>query len=64
MYFQWFSNYSFTQPSFTPEFEGGWFSSWGAPVFYDQASTYPQELARCPSLALLRLIVSIVCRRA
>ncbi len=25
-YYQWFSNYSFTQPSFLPEFEGGWFS--------------------------------------
>ena len=35
-YYDWFSNYSFTQPSFLPEFEGGWFSPWGAPVFYDQ----------------------------
>ncbi|KAL1878815.1 hypothetical protein VTK73DRAFT_7468 [Phialemonium thermophilum] len=34
-YYQWFSNYSFTQPSFLPEFEGGWFSAWGSPTFYD-----------------------------
>ena len=35
-YHQWFANYSFTQPSFLPEFEGGWFSGWGSPTFYDQ----------------------------
>lgn len=35
-YYQWFQNYSFTQPSYVPEFEGGWFSAWGADVFYDQ----------------------------
>ncbi len=34
-YFQWFANYSFTQPSFLPEFEAGWFSGWGS-SFYDQ----------------------------
>jgi hypothetical protein len=34
-YYQWFSNYSFTQPSFLPEFEGGWFSAWGGGSFYD-----------------------------
>ncbi|KAL9090306.1 MAG: hypothetical protein Q9165_005339 [Trypethelium subeluteriae] len=34
-YFQWFSNYSFTQPSFLPEFEGGYFTPWGG-SFYDQ----------------------------
>lgn len=28
-YFQWFSNYSYTQPSFVPEFQGGKFSPWG-----------------------------------
>lgn len=33
-YYQWFQNYSFTQPEFLPEFEGGWFSGWGG-VFYD-----------------------------
>lgn len=38
-YHQWFANYSFTQPSFLPEFEGGWFSGWGAAAFYDQVST-------------------------
>src|SRR3569833_3232885 len=35
-YHQWFSNYSFTQPSFLPEFEAGWFSGWGSDTFYDQ----------------------------
>lgn len=33
-YFQWFSNYSFTQPSYFPEFEGGYFTPWGG-SFYD-----------------------------
>jgi len=36
-YFQWFSKYSFTQPSYLAEFEGGWFSSWGG-NFYDDVS--------------------------
>ena len=34
-YFHWFSEYSFTQPSYLPEFEGGWFSNWGSKTFYD-----------------------------
>ena len=34
-YYQWFSNYSYTQPSYVPEFEGGWFSPWGG-TFYDE----------------------------
>ncbi|KAJ5309162.1 hypothetical protein N7508_004541 [Penicillium antarcticum] len=34
-YAQWFSNYSYTQPSYLPEFEGGWFSAWGSGSFYD-----------------------------
>lgn len=25
-YYQWFQNYSFTQPEYLAEFEGGWFS--------------------------------------
>jgi beta-galactosidase len=33
-YYQWFQNYSFTQPSYMPEFEGGWFQPWGG-SFYD-----------------------------
>jgi len=36
-YFQWFSNYSFTQPNFFPEFEGGYFTPWGG-SFYDDCS--------------------------
>lgn len=38
-YFQWFQNYSFTQPSYLAEFEGGWFSNWGSQTFYDQVRT-------------------------
>lgn len=26
LYYQWFQNYSFTQPEYLAEFEGGWFS--------------------------------------
>lgn len=35
-YFGWFSNYSYSQPSYLAEFEGGWFSGWGSTNFYDQ----------------------------
>ncbi|CAI0652527.1 unnamed protein product, partial [Colletotrichum noveboracense] len=38
-YFQWFQNYSFTQPSYLAEFEGGWFSNWGSQTFYDQCAS-------------------------
>ncbi|KAG8156667.1 hypothetical protein KVR01_013458 [Diaporthe batatas] len=34
-YYQWFQNYSFTQPEYMPEFQGGWFSAWGSGSFYD-----------------------------
>ncbi|KAJ5085667.1 hypothetical protein N7532_010438 [Penicillium argentinense] len=34
-YYQWFQNYSYTQPEYLPEFEGGWFQPWGG-YFYDQ----------------------------
>jgi beta-galactosidase len=33
-YYQWFQNYSYTQPEYLPEFEGGYFTTWGG-VFYD-----------------------------
>ncbi|KAJ5818332.1 Glycoside hydrolase family 35 [Penicillium riverlandense] len=36
-YYQWFQNYSYTQPGFLPEFEGGWFQPWGG-YFYDQCA--------------------------
>ncbi|RDL39323.1 uncharacterized protein BP5553_03663 [Venustampulla echinocandica] len=36
-YFQWFSNYSFTQPSYVPEFEAGYFTPWGS-SFYDDCT--------------------------
>jgi hypothetical protein len=38
-YYQWFQNYSSSQPEFVPEFEGGWFSAWGAASFYDDCAT-------------------------
>ena len=37
-YYQWFQNYSFTQPEFVPEFEGGYFTPWGG-SFYDSCTT-------------------------
>ncbi|TVY89550.1 putative beta-galactosidase C [Lachnellula willkommii] len=36
-YYQWFSNYSFTQPEYFPEFEGGYFTPWGG-SFYDNCA--------------------------
>ncbi|PYH99852.1 beta-galactosidase [Aspergillus ellipticus CBS 707.79] len=38
-YYQWFQNYSYTQPEYFPEFEGGWYSPWGASSFYDQCTS-------------------------
>lgn len=47
-YHQWFQNYSFTQPEYLPEFEGGWFSNWGSDTFYDEvSSTRPQVGLAC-----------------
>lgn len=39
-YYQWFQNYSFTQPEFSPEFAGGNFSPWGDQHFYDDCVSY------------------------
>jgi beta-galactosidase len=36
-YYQWFQNYSYTQPEYLAEFEGGWFQPWGG-HFYDQCA--------------------------
>ncbi|KAF2223274.1 glycoside hydrolase superfamily [Elsinoe ampelina] len=38
-YYQWFQNYSFSQPEFTPEFAGGWFQPWGGYDYNDCPST-------------------------
>ncbi|KAI4601805.1 hypothetical protein KJ359_010669 [Pestalotiopsis sp. 9143b] len=38
-YYQWFQNYSYTQPEYLPEFEGGWFSAWGSDTFYDECTS-------------------------
>jgi hypothetical protein len=35
-YYQWFQNYSYTQPEYLAEFEGGYFTAWGGPAFYDE----------------------------
>ncbi|CRG87944.1 beta-galactosidase, putative [Talaromyces islandicus] len=37
-YYQWFQNYSFTQPEYLPEFQGGYFQHWGG-SFYDDCSS-------------------------
>jgi beta-galactosidase GanA len=37
-YHEWFKNYSYTQPSFIPEFQAGWFQPHGG-SFYDQCAT-------------------------
>jgi hypothetical protein len=34
-YHYWFQNYSYTQPTYMPEFEAGWFMPWGG-QFYDR----------------------------
>ncbi|KAF2766987.1 hypothetical protein EJ03DRAFT_390675 [Teratosphaeria nubilosa] len=34
-YYQWFQNYSYTQPQYLAEFEGGYLQRWGT-YFYDQ----------------------------
>lgn len=34
-YYQWFQNYSHTQPEYLPEFQGGYFTAWGSGTFYD-----------------------------
>ncbi|EME79049.1 glycoside hydrolase family 35 protein [Pseudocercospora fijiensis CIRAD86] len=36
-YYQWFQNYSFSQPSLMPEFEAGYFQPWGG-SFYDSCT--------------------------
>lgn len=36
-YYQWFQNYSYTQPEFFPEFESGYFQPWGG-SFYDECA--------------------------
>ncbi|GKT53116.1 beta-galactosidase B [Colletotrichum tofieldiae] len=38
-YYQWLQNAAFTQPGYLAEFEGGWFSNWGSPTFYDECAS-------------------------
>lgn len=44
-YHQWFANNSFTQPSFFPEFEGGWFQPWGGSFYDDCLAEHDPEFA-------------------
>ncbi|PNS14573.1 hypothetical protein CAC42_2630 [Sphaceloma murrayae] len=44
-YYQWFQNYSFSQPEFTPEFSGGWFQPWGGYDYNDCPSTLSPRFA-------------------
>lgn len=37
-YWQWFANWSYTQPEYIPEFEAGNFSPWGSNTFYDDCT--------------------------
>lgn len=46
-YYQWFQNYSYTQPEYLPEFEGGWFSAWGSDTFYDEVG-FSDVIEICP----------------
>ncbi|KDN69951.1 putative glycosyl hydrolase family 35 [Colletotrichum sublineola] len=38
-YYQWLQNAAITQPGYLAEFEGGWFSNWGSPTFYDECAS-------------------------
>lgn len=44
-YYQWFQNYSFTQPGYMAEFEGGWFTPWGGSFYDDCESELSPEFA-------------------
>lgn len=44
-YYQWFSNFSFTQPSFFAEFEGGFFQGWGGSFYDDCLAEHDPEFA-------------------
>ncbi|GMF93886.1 unnamed protein product [Aspergillus oryzae] len=44
-YYQWFQNYSYTQPEYLAEFEGGWFQPWGGSFYDSCASELSPEFA-------------------
>ncbi|KAF2138162.1 glycoside hydrolase family 35 protein [Aplosporella prunicola CBS 121167] len=44
-YYQWFQNYSFTQPESLPEFEAGWFQPWGGAFYDDCQAEHSPEFA-------------------
>ncbi|KAH9206191.1 glycoside hydrolase superfamily [Leptodontidium sp. 2 PMI_412] len=44
-YYQWFSNYSYTQPNYFPEFEAGYFTPWGGSFPDDCVTEHNPALA-------------------
>ncbi|TVY59690.1 putative beta-galactosidase C, partial [Lachnellula suecica] len=44
-YYQWFQNYSFTQPEYFPEFESGYFTPWGGSFYDDCAAEHNPAFA-------------------
>ncbi|KAF9886212.1 hypothetical protein FE257_011935 [Aspergillus nanangensis] len=44
-YYQWFQNFSSSQPEYVPEFEGGWFQPWGGEVYDSCATELSPEFA-------------------
>ncbi|KAH6717456.1 beta-galactosidase, domain 2-domain-containing protein [Leptodontidium sp. MPI-SDFR-AT-0119] len=44
-YYQWFSNYSYTQPNYFPEFEAGYFTPWGGSFPDDCVAEHNPALA-------------------
>ncbi len=44
-YYQWFANYSFTQPEYMPEFRGGYFTPWGGSFYDDCVSEHDPQYA-------------------
>jgi len=44
-YYQWFQNYSSSQPEFVPEFEGGYFTPWGGSFYDDCTAEHESQYA-------------------
>ncbi|KAH6719695.1 glycoside hydrolase superfamily [Leptodontidium sp. MPI-SDFR-AT-0119] len=44
-YYQWFQNYSYTQPEYLAEFEGGYFTPWGGSFYDDCAAEHDPAFA-------------------
>lgn len=44
-YYQWFQNYSYTQPEYLAEFEAGYFTPWGGSFYDDCAAEHDPAFA-------------------